>query len=109
MLDILKLEDVLQAAPANLLNVDETNKVLIFERANLIFVFNFHPSNSVPDYEFWVPKGGKFKYLLNSDDAKFGGHERIDQSTIHESFKKEGGDFIKIYCVNRTALILKSK
>ncbi|WKK75354.2 alpha-amylase family glycosyl hydrolase [Marivirga salinae] len=109
MLDVLKSENVLQAAPANLLNVDETNKVLIFERANLIFVFNFHPNNSVPDYEFWVPKAGKFKYLLNSDDAKFGGHERIDQSTIHESFKKEGGDFIKIYCVNRAALVLKRK
>jgi 1,4-alpha-glucan branching enzyme len=109
MLDLLKSENILQAAPANLLNVDETNKVLIFERANLIFVFNFHPNNSVPDYEFWVPKGGKFKYLLNSDDAKFGGHERIDQSTIHESYKKEGGDFIKIYCVNRTAIVLSSK
>ncbi len=107
MLELLKSENVLQAAPANLLNVDETNKVLIFERTNLIFVLNFHPSNSVPDYEFWVPKGGKFKYLLNSDDTKFGGHERIDQSTVHESFKKEGGDFIKIYCVNRSALVLK--
>lgn len=107
MLGLLKSENVLQAAPANLLNIDEKNKVLIFERANLIFVFNFHPSNSVPGYEFWVPKAGKFKYLLNSDDAKFGGHERIDQSTIHASFKKEGGDFIKIYCVNRTALVLK--
>lgn len=109
MLDILKSENILQAAPANLLNIDETNKVLIFGRANLIFVFNFHPNNSVPDYEFWVPKAGKFHYLLNSDAAKFGGHERIDQSTIHESFKKEGGDFIKIYCVNRAALVLKRK
>lgn len=107
MLEVLKSENILQAAPAHLLNIDESNKVLIFERANLIFVFNFHPSNSVPDYEFWVPKAGKFSYLLNSDDAKFGGHERIDQSTVHESFKKEGGDFIKIYCVNRTALVLK--
>jgi 1,4-alpha-glucan branching enzyme len=109
MLKILTSENVLHAPPANLINVDETNKVLIFERASLIFVFNFHPNNSVPDYEFWVPKGGEFHYLLNSDDTKFGGHERIDPSVVHESYKKEGGDFIKIYCLNRTALVLKRK
>ncbi|WKV10565.1 alpha amylase C-terminal domain-containing protein [Marivirga harenae] len=109
MLALLKNENVLEASPANLLNIDETNKVLIFERSNLIFVFNFHPNNSVPDYEFWVPSAGMYQYLLNSDDARFGGHKRIDESTVHESFKKEGGDFIKIYCVNRTALVIKRK
>jgi len=107
MLEVLKSENVLQSTPANLLNIDETNKVLIFERANLIFVFNFHPTHSVPDYEFWVPKAGKYRYLLNSDDEKFGGHERIDLSTVHESYKKSGGDFVKIYSVNRAALVLK--
>ncbi|WNB18581.1 alpha-amylase family glycosyl hydrolase [Marivirga arenosa] len=109
MLHLLKSENVLNASPAKLLNIDETNKVLIFERANLIFVFNFHPNNSVPDYEFWVTKAGDYTYLLNSDDEKFGGHNRLDSNTVHHSFKKEGGDFIKIYCVNRTAIVLKAK
>jgi 1,4-alpha-glucan branching enzyme len=107
MLEVLKNENVLNSPAAHLLNIDETNKVLIFERSDLIFVFNFHPNNSIPNYEFWVPKAGKYHYLLNSDDEKFGGHERIEKSTVHESFKKGGGDFIKIYCVNRTALVLK--
>ncbi len=107
MIHLLKHNEVLAAAPAKRLNVDENNQVLILERANLIFIFNFHPTNSIPDYEFWVPKGGDFKYILNSDDAKFGGHDRIDPNTIHSSFEKEGGDFIKIYCVNRTAMVLK--
>jgi 1,4-alpha-glucan branching enzyme len=106
MISLLKQHNVLSSAPAKRLNVDENNQVLIFERANLIFIFNFHPTNSIPDYEFWVPNGVDFKYLLNSDDAQFGGHGRVDSKTIHNSFKKEGGDFLKIYCVNRTAMVL---
>ncbi len=109
MVNLLKNNNVLSAQPAKLLNVDENNQVLIFERANLIYIFNFHTTNSIPDYEFWVPKAGNFQYVLNSDDAQFGGHDRIDPKTEHISFKKEGGDFLKIYCVNRTALVLKSK
>jgi 1,4-alpha-glucan branching enzyme len=109
MLAVLKSEKVLQSAPAHLLNADETNKVLIFERANLIFVFNFHPNNAVPDYEFWVPSAGRYNYVLNSDDAEFGGHARIEPSTSHESFEKAGENFMKIYCVNRAALVLKKR
>lgn len=107
MLTILKDNKVLDAEPAHLLNIDETNKVLIFERANLLFIFNFHPAQSVPDYEFWVAQNGDYKYVLNSDDANFGGHERINQTTIHRTIEKEGGSFLKIYNVNRTVLVLK--
>ncbi len=107
MIHMLKQNNLLEAAPAKRLNVDETNQVLIFERANLIFIYNFSYTNSIPDYQFWVPKSGDFNYLLNSDDVQYGGHGRIDPKTKHSSFKKEGGDFIKIYCVNRTAIVLK--
>lgn len=106
MVHLLEEKQVFNAPPAHLLNVDEQNQVLIFERADLIFVFNFHPTNSVPDYEFWVPEKGTFRYLLISDAPQFGGFNRIDPETKHKSIKKEGGEFLKIYCVNRTALVL---
>ena len=107
MIDLLKKEKVLNAPAAKLINIDETNQVLIFERANLIFVFNFSPTASIPNYEFWVPQGGSYAYLLNSDAPQFGGHDRIYSSMTHTSYEKEKENYLSIYCVNRTAMILK--
>lgn len=107
MIKMLEKKNVLSAPAAHLINMDETNQVLIFERANLIFVFNFSPTNSIPDYKFWVPKKGKYKYLLNSDDNKFGGHGRIDEKVVHESFEENGESYLSIYAVNRAAFVLE--
>ncbi len=107
MISFLKTYQVLSCDPARLTNMDEDNQVLIFERGNLIFVFNFSPTNSIPDYKFWVPQSGKYTYLLNSDDARFGGHARVDSATVHESFKEASENYIAIYMVNRTAMVLE--
>lgn len=95
--------------PAHQLNMDEGNKIMVFERADLIFVFNFHTSNAIPDYKFWVPKAGKYKVLLNSDDAKFGGFARVKAEVDYFSIaeKTESGieNFLSIYIPNRTVLV----
>ncbi|MTI19797.1 1,4-alpha-glucan-branching enzyme [Fulvivirga sp. RKSG066] len=107
MINLLKAHDVLDASPAHLINVDEANKVLIFERAGLVFIFNFSPDKSIPNYEFWVPQEGTYKYVLNSDDVSFGGHDRIDAGVTHESFKRGGENFLSVYTVNRSVLVLE--
>lgn len=109
MLQVLENYKVLQSEPARLINMDETNQVLIFERAGLIFVFNFSPTNSIPDYKFWVPMSGKFSYLLNSDDLQFGGHARVEPTTVHESFEQAAENYLSIYAVNRSAFVLRSE
>ncbi|GAB3333105.1 alpha-amylase family glycosyl hydrolase [Marivirga atlantica] len=109
MIALLEEYKVLDAEPAHLINMDEKNQVLIFERAGLIFIFNFSPNNSVPDYKFWVPMQGNFHYLLNSDDAQFGGHARVDSTTVHQSFQEAAENYISIYCVNRAAFVLERK
>lgn len=40
---------------------DEGDKVVIFERGGLVFVFNFHWSNSYSDYRVGCLKAGKYK------------------------------------------------
>lgn len=40
---------------------DEADKVIVFERGNLVFVFNFHWSNSYFDYRVGCLKPGKYK------------------------------------------------
>ncbi len=109
MVELLKAHEVLGAIPAQLLNMDETNKVIIYERSNLIFVFNFSGDRSVPDYKFFVPNAGKYKVILSSDTEMFGGHNRINLSTEYFTEKDEhGSNQLSIYCTSRTALVLNA-
>ena len=92
-----------------LLNIDELNKTIIFERGKLIFVFNFHVSNSVPNYEFPVSKMGDYKVILNSDDEYFGGFNRIDPDMryiTHYSVERNLY-MLSIYNINRSVLVFK--
>ncbi|XP_038012821.1 1,4-alpha-glucan-branching enzyme isoform X4 [Motacilla alba alba] len=65
----------------------EANKVIAFERAGLIFIFNFHPYQSYVDYRVGIETPGKYKILLDSDAGEYGGHQRLDHNT--EYFSEE--------------------
>ena len=94
--------------PAQQLNMDSNNKVIIFERNNLLFLINFSVSNSIADYQFTIPEQGSYKVILSSDDKEFGGHNRIDTSLTYFSETDETGKTsLKVYLTNRTALVLK--
>jgi len=64
----------------------ESDKVISFERAGLVFVFNFHPTQSYTDYRIGVNVGGKYRIILDSDALEFGGHGRLDHSTDYFTF-----------------------
>ena len=64
----------------------EGDKVLAFERAGVVFVFNFHPDKSYADYRIGVSAAGKYRIVLDTDDKQFGGHGRLDHSTDHYTF-----------------------
>lgn len=100
---------VLKAGYGDLIKSDDWNKILVFEKADLTFVFNFHINQSVPDYEFFVPWAGKYKVILNTDAAQFGGHNRVDESVVYTSnpSKDDGRHFIYAYIPNRTAMVFK--
>lgn len=56
----------------------EGDKVLVFERAGLLFIFNFHPSSSYTDYRVGVEEPGEYHAVLTSDEKRFGGFGNID-------------------------------
>jgi 1,4-alpha-glucan branching enzyme len=58
----------------------EGDKVIVFERAGLLFIFNFHHTNSFTDYRVGVEEAGTYKVVLNTDRKEFGGFERIDEN-----------------------------
>ncbi|KAG8271534.1 1,4-alpha-glucan branching enzyme [Homalodisca vitripennis] len=86
----------------------ESDKVIVFERAELLFVFNFHPTQSFPDYKLGVELAGDYRVVLSSDDPSFGGHNRVDNSVVHVS-SPEGfawrRNCIQAYLPSRVALV----
>ena len=56
---------------------NENDKVVVYERAGLLFVFNFHPTNSFADYRVGVDDAGEYRIVLSSDEGRFGGFDNI--------------------------------
>uniref|UniRef100_A0A672QTF5 1,4-alpha-glucan branching enzyme n=1 Tax=Sinocyclocheilus grahami TaxID=75366 RepID=A0A672QTF5_SINGR len=72
----------LAAGQAAVTTLNQADKVIVFERSNLLFIFNFHPCNSYIDYRVAVEHAGKYKIKLNSDKLQYGGHGRLVQDTV---------------------------
>ncbi len=108
MLDFVKKYKVMKAAPAWLLNADEDNKTIVFERNNLIFVFNWG-QKSLPDYRINVKQTGDYKIILTTDEKRFGGFENIDRNAIFPSEKNNDEVTMRIYNVARTAVVYEVK
>lgn len=107
MIRRIKEKEVLSSPPAQLILVHNEQKVLIYERNGLIFVCNLHVNESYFGFRVRVPKGGKYHIILNTDNKKFGGHGRIDETIPHESFKSNKlGHILSIYLPSRTMLVL---
>ena len=108
MLKFIKENDIMNAEPAWLMNADEEHKTIVFERNNLMFVFNWG-SESIPDYEINVKNTGDYEIIFSSDDKDFGGFENIDKKVVFPSEARDGQVFMKIYNVSRTAVVYKLK
>jgi len=109
MIKTIKDAKLLSTLYANQINCDEGNKCLIYERAGLIFLFNFHTSESIPGYEFVLPEPGTYKIILSTDNVKFGGHGRINEEMqyITRFDEATSTNRLSIYSTNRTAIVLK--
>ncbi len=85
------------------------DKILVFERAGLIFAFNFHPTRSYTDYHIQA-KADRYKMILDSDAKTFGGHGRLHPDQEHLSLTKsshpEEKPVLSLYLPHRTAIVL---
>ncbi len=111
MISLSKEKGIQDYEFADQLNLDETNKTIIFSKNSLIFVFNFHPSKSIFDYSFNVSFPGTYRIVLCSDSKKFGGQGRIDELMEYPTFYNEelNKNTLRIYLTQRTAIVLERK
>ncbi|CAG0900093.1 unnamed protein product, partial [Cyprideis torosa] len=88
----------------------QDDKVIVFERGDCVFCFNFHPNKSFPDYRIGVWFGGKFKIILDTDAPEFGGHNRLDHNTEFFSFPEPWAtraNSLMVYLPSRVGFVLK--
>lgn len=87
----------------------ESDKVIAFERAGLLFVFNWHANTSFTDYRIGVDIPGKYKVLLDSDANELGGHGRVHHSTEYFTTDMQWNgrrNFVQLYLPSRSAIVL---
>ncbi len=101
---MLKAYYILPSPAGVQLNMDSVNKVIIFKRGHLIFLFNFHSSQSISDYRFHTQDSGTYRIVLNSDSEKFGGFGRVNSELDYRTLED---DMMSIYLPNRTALVME--
>jgi 1,4-alpha-glucan branching enzyme len=101
------------AAPQAYISLkNESDKVIVFERAGLVFVFNFHPSKSFSDYRIGIEEPGTYRIVLQSDTKEVGGFSRIDPDTRFFTTAMEWNgrkNWTHVYIPSRTAIVSTTK
>lgn len=107
MIKMLSKENIL-SKESNSLWIHQQNKIIIYSKGNVIFGFNFNPSESFEHYFIPVKEAGKYKAILSSDSPEFGGYNRIDEIFHYETQMTQNGQ-TGFYCYlpARTAIVLK--
>ena len=98
----------LQSTQAYISLKHEGDKVIVFERAGLVFIFNFHARESFSDYRIGIEVPGTYRVVLNSDAKDMGGYGRIAESTRFFTTPMEWNgrkNWTHVYIPCRTAMV----
>ena len=111
MVELVREQNCLEQAFPYKKASNENDQILAFIRGTLLFVFNFNPSESFTGYGIEVDSG-KYQLVLNTDDSRFGGFNRLQNNSIY--YAKKGGKlissapvFLQMYIPSRTAIVFK--
>ncbi|XP_024034043.1 1,4-alpha-glucan-branching enzyme 3, chloroplastic/amyloplastic isoform X2 [Citrus clementina] len=80
--ELMKLDEnakVLLRGSPSVHHVNDAKMVICYMRGPLVFIFNFHPTDSYEDYSVGVEEAGEYQIILNTDESKFGGQGLIKE------------------------------
>ncbi|KAI9136711.1 glycoside hydrolase [Paraphysoderma sedebokerense] len=103
---------ILASPPAYVSLKHEGDKVIAFERGDLLWVFNFHTNKSFTNYRIGVDVAGCYEVVLCSDDKDFGGWGRVEKGGEYHTTNENWCHrrcFVMVYIPCRTALVLARK
>ena len=107
---------------ARLNYLHEGDKIMAFDLLDgrYVLAFNWHPSSSFPDYRLPVHRPGRYRLVLSSDAADFGGFGRTNADiryfsqpcTAHNAaaphhalVHASTAQYLQVYLVHRTAQV----
>jgi 1,4-alpha-glucan branching enzyme len=109
-----KLDDIFRfiSSPFQYVSLKhESDKVVVFEKGDLLFVFNFHSNNSYEKYKIGTQWGTRHKIVLDSDEYRFFGKGRLEYGhghffpIIREGWNNRPNHF-NLYIPSRTCMVL---
>jgi 1,4-alpha-glucan branching enzyme len=109
MITLFRQHWILGIPPVDLVWEKNDDQVLAFHRGPWLFVFNFNPVQSFTSYG--IPLGeGKYHLLLSTDNGRYGGQDRVDESISYYTLPSEINDkqhWLHLYLPARTAFVFK--
>ena len=98
------------AGKTQYLDINHPDKIIAYRRGRAVVLLNFHPNQSQQDYFLPMKEEGQYAVILSSDDAAFGGQDRVSKTYIYHTEKDANGRIgIRIYIPSRCAMVLKKK
>ena len=108
MVKLTKENNMFAQRMADMMLMKGPEQTCAFYRSGLLFVFNFHSSNSLNNVLIPVHQPGEYTVVLSSDDEKYGGFGNVKVQT-YSTKVFDGRHFIELYIPARTCFVLKEK
>ena len=106
MIHTLSRCHVLEDPSARLLLLRQSDHLLAFTRAGLIFVFNFDPVRTHADVLIEAGMGCDHAVLFTTDDACYGGFANISHAPASAFVPNHPGPALRLCLPPRTAMVL---
>lgn len=106
--------EILTAKHQYITLLHEKDKLIAFEKGDLLFIFNFHPYQSFEHYRIGTKWSSEHIIVLDSDESKFDGKDRLRYGhtnffpIIKEKWMNRP-NYIQLYIPSRTAIVLIAK
>lgn len=83
----------------------DADQVLVYERGDLLFVFNFNPNKSFQEYQIYTKLSKRAKVILSTDDHNTGGHQRVPHQTYGVTKIDDFVGRFSLYVPSRCAIV----
>ena len=111
MISLIRKNHLIDVPEVNWQFDHKENQILAFTRGKYLFVFNFNPTQSFVDYGIPM-SASRLRIVLNTDEERFGGQNRIDDQLNYATHPSDGIDsqnYLLLYLPARTAMVLEKQ
>ncbi len=107
MIELIKKNNLLKKEAYSLW-IGQGDKVMMYGKGNVVFTFNFNPTESFEGYFVPVHEEGTYSAILSTDEARFGGSCRVDMEYKYKATKGADGRIgFMCYLPQRCATVFK--